>query len=151
MSTILPLAQVKADATGVVQGLQQLLSATISLTSSTQAAHWNVTGPNFSELHQLFGGQYDALFDSQDVLAERIRALRAFAKAECAGTPVLTAPFTASEALTKLLKDREDAIAAFSMVARVARESGDPVTENMLLGMIEEHQKAAWMLRSHLI
>jgi len=147
----LPIAQVSAaDGMSVVSGLQRLLSATISMTSSAQSAHWNVTGPNFSELHSLFGSHYDELFGAQDVLAERMRALRAFPLAECAGTPVLKPPFLASEALTRLLADREGAIVAFKEVARIARESGDTVTENMLLTMIEAHQKAAWMLRSFL-
>jgi len=147
----LPITQVSAsDNIAVTVGLQRLLSATISMTSSALSAHWNVTGPNFSELHELFGDQYAELFASQDVLAERIRALRSFARAECTGTPVLTAPFLASDAITKLLLDREGAIAAFKAVAQIARDSGDTVTENMLLSMIEKHQQQAWMLRSYL-
>lgn len=147
--TTIQIARAASD-TGVIGGLQSLLSSTISLTSSTQSAHWSVTGPDFFQLHAAFGSQYEELFESQDVLAERIRALQGFPKAECAGTPVLTPPFSAQEAVTKLLSDREAAIALFKNVAKAARDSGDTVTENMLLSMIEAHQKAAWMLRSYL-
>lgn len=146
----LPIVSSTAAETSVTAGLQRLLSATISMTSSAQTAHWGVVGPDFFQLHAAFGAQYDELFDSQDVLAERIRALQGFAIAECAGTPTLKPPFSAQEAVGKLLADREGAIEAFKGVASLAKATGDAVTENMLLSMIEAHQKTAWMLRSYL-
>lgn len=150
MATI-DLSSIASNSSPVVKGLQSLLSATISLTSSTQSAHWNFLGANFSSVHAMFGSQYDELFDAQDVLAERIRALRGFPLAECAGTPVLTPPFSAQECLSFILKGREEASAAFKMVAKIARDNGDATTENMLLSFVEAHDKAAWMIRSHMV
>lgn len=134
----------------VIAGLQRLLSATISMVSSAQTAHWGIVGSDFFQLHAVFGAQYDELFDSEDMLAERVRALQGQAISECAGTPTLKPPFTAQEAVGKLLADRETAIVAFKDVAKLARDTGDTVTENMLLSMIEGHQKQAWQLRSYL-
>lgn len=146
----LPISSTKAaDTSVVIEGLQALLSATISLTMTTQSAHWSVVGSDFFELHGAFGGQYDSLFDSQDVLAERIRALKGFPRAELGG-PVLNPPFSAKEAASAVLAGREKAIESFQKVANMSRQAGDTVTENMLLAMIEEHQKVAWMLRSYL-
>lgn len=134
----------------VINGLQRLLSMTISATSSAQTAHWGIVGPDFFQLHAAFGAQYDELFDSQDLIAERVRQLDGQVVAECAGTPTLKPPFTAQEAVSKLLADRDAAIVAFKEVAKLARETGDTVTENFLLGLIEGHQKARWMLKSYL-
>lgn len=149
MATI-DLSSVSPTNPSVINGLQRLVSSTISMVSSVQTAHWGIVGADFFQLHSVFGSQYDELFDSEDVLAERIRALQGQVVSECAGTPTLKPPFTAQEAVNKLLADREAAIVAFKDVAKVAKDTGDTVTENMLLSMIEGHQKAAWMLRSYL-
>jgi len=149
MATI-DLSSVSPSNPSVINGLQRLLSMTISATSSAQTAHWGVVGRDFFPLHAAFGSQYDELFDSEDLIAERIRALQGQVVSECAGTPTLQPPFTAQEAVSKLLADREAAIVAFKEVAKVAKDTGDTVTENMLLSMIEGHQKVAWFLRSYL-
>lgn len=134
----------------VIAGLQRLLSMTISATSSALTAHWCVSGPDFFQLHAAFGAQYEELFESQDSIAERGRALQGMMVAECAGTPTLKPPFTAQEAVRKLLSDREEAVVAFKAVAKLARDTGDTVTENFLLSLTEQHEKTAWFLRSYL-
>jgi starvation-inducible DNA-binding protein len=47
--------------------------------SLTHLAHWNVEGPGFFALHTAFQTQYEELFTAIDVIAERIRALDAYA------------------------------------------------------------------------
>ena len=41
----------------------------------TQGFHWNVVGPQFEPLHELFQEQYTELSKAIDEIAERIRAL----------------------------------------------------------------------------
>ncbi len=140
----------------VIAGLQQLLADTAGLTALTQQAHYNIIGPDFFQLHEIFGSQYESLFDDQDTLAERIRALQGFVKgnladlASQAKTPILNAPFSAQDAVKTLLQAHEAAVESFLIVAALASESEDDTTENMLLTMVEAHQKTAWMLRSYL-
>ena len=61
--------------TDVHSALGQILADTYALAVKTHAAHWNVTGQGFFELHAAFGTQYLALFTAADELAERLRAL----------------------------------------------------------------------------
>src|SRR5690242_20987776 len=66
--------------TPVVKILNMLLSDEYVLLTKTRNYHWNVLGPQFNDLHKFFEGQYDALNEIVDEVAERARQLdgRAF-------------------------------------------------------------------------
>lgn len=55
--------------------LNKLLADEFVLYVKTRNFHWNVETPNFSELHKFFEGQYEALDETIDEVAERARAL----------------------------------------------------------------------------
>ncbi|MGE5339024.1 MAG: Dps family protein, partial [Gemmatimonadota bacterium] len=59
----------------MVDVLNRLLADEFVLYVKTRNFHWNVVGPNFSELHKFFEGQYEQLDGSIDDIAERARAL----------------------------------------------------------------------------
>ena len=67
------------DRAAIAQGLSRLLADTYTLYLTTHNFHWNVTGPMFNTLHTMFMGQYTELWNSTDVIAERIRALGHYA------------------------------------------------------------------------
>ena len=142
----------------VIAALGELLANEIALTQATRGAHWNVVGPNFGPLHALFGEQYDALNDQVDEIAERIRTLggtpatrlAAFAKAatidDSAGDEA-----TAQKMLASLLKGHEAIVVGLrSGAIEVAGKADDKGTEDFLVGMMEAHEKTAWVLRAHL-
>src|SRR5882724_7011621 len=59
----------------VVAILNTLLADEYLLYTKTRNFHWNVTGPQFNDLHKFFEAQYEALDDVIDEVAERVRAL----------------------------------------------------------------------------
>lgn len=59
----------------IAQGLSALLADSYSLYLITHNFHWNVTGPQFNTLHQMFMAQYTEQWNALDLIAERIRAL----------------------------------------------------------------------------
>ncbi len=59
----------------IADGLAKLLADTYSLYLKTHAFHWNVEGPMFNTLHQMFMVQYTELWNALDAIAERIRSL----------------------------------------------------------------------------
>lgn len=137
--------------------LGQLLADTYSLQLKTQYYHWNITGPQFAALHPLLGAQYDAIALAVDEIAERIRSIGHSA-------PGTYREFTA---LSTLKEDKslpadweamvENLTTANEAVARTAREwlpkiqkVGDEGTADLLIRRLQEHEKTAWMLRSHL-
>ena len=59
----------------IAQGLSALLADSYTLYLMTHNFHWNVTGPDFNSLHQMFMVQYTEQWTAIDLIAERIRAL----------------------------------------------------------------------------
>lgn len=63
------------DRKAIAEGLSRLLADSYTLYMKTHNFHWNVTGPMFQTLHVLFMQQYTELWQSLDLIAERIRSL----------------------------------------------------------------------------
>src|SRR6516225_2622073 len=63
----------------VVESLNLVLADSYALMALTHFAHWNVEGPDFFPLHKAFQEQYENLFEAIDEIAERVRALDAYA------------------------------------------------------------------------
>ena len=95
--------------------LNQVLADSYALMSLTHLAHWNVEGPGFFALHTAFQTQYEELFLAIDTIAERIRALDAYALgglgtlATTAGLPEAAAPMAHERAHHASPEDHLDA------------------------------------------
>ena len=63
------------DRTTIAQGLERLLADSCTLYLQTHNFRWNVTGPQFRELHLTFEEHYTELATAVDEIAERIRTL----------------------------------------------------------------------------
>jgi starvation-inducible DNA-binding protein len=140
---------------GVVSLLTGLLADEYVLYTKTRNYHWNVTGPHFNDLHKLFEAQYDALAEVVDEVAERIRALGA-------PTPATLAEFTkqtrlrehpaeypdARTMLAHLLADHEALTRTLRADVETTAGLGDVGTSDFLTGLLEKHEKTAWMLRA---
>jgi starvation-inducible DNA-binding protein len=144
------------DRQAVVEILNRLLSDEYVLLTKTRNYHWNVTGPQFNDLHTFFESQYDALNEVVDEVAERARQLggRAFGTlAEFAKAARLTeqpggAP-AARDMLASLLADHETVIRGLrGDIGPVADRYKDVGTSDFLTGLLEKHEKMAWMLRA---
>ena len=59
----------------IAKELSQLLSESYTLYLKTHKYHWNVTGPMFQTLHQMFETHYNDLALAVDEIAERIRSM----------------------------------------------------------------------------
>ena len=134
-----------------------VLASSFTLMLKSQNFHWNVTGPTFGPLHELFGKQYDELFAALDELAERIRALDEVAPGSFAAygklSTIKDAPNTPpghKAMIAELEKDHETMSALCSALREFADDAGDTATGDLMNGRIEVHDKAAWMLRAHL-
>jgi starvation-inducible DNA-binding protein len=144
------------DRKAVVEILNRLLSDEYVLLTKTRNYHWNVTGPQFNDLHKFFEAQYDELNGLVDEVAERARQLggRAFGTlAEFTKTARLTeqpgASPAAAEMLTSLLADHEAVIRALRAdIGPVGDKHRDVGTQDFLTGLLEKHEKMAWMLRA---
>ena len=141
---------------GVVDALRQVLADSYALMGQTHICHWNVEGPNFFALHTAFEQQYTELFTAVDEIAERIRALDAYAPgglgnlAKLAGTKEIAEKATSAQ-MVKHLADLHGKLIKDAITARdIAADSDDKETEDMMIARIEVHQKTVWMLKAHL-
>jgi starvation-inducible DNA-binding protein len=136
--------------------LQQALTDTYALRLKAQNYHWNITGPHFGSLHALFEVHYDEMAVAVDEMAERIRALGVKAeggiKVYAKKTKIDDGNAAADwETMVKdLVKGHETVIDSVRAVLPAAEAAGDEVTVDMMVGRLTAHEKAAWMLRSHL-
>jgi starvation-inducible DNA-binding protein len=146
------------DRASVVKILNTLLADEYVLYTKTRNYHWNVTGPQFNDLHKFFEAQYEALDDVIDEVAERVRALGGWAHGSLeefrAGARLGEKPGTvpaARDMLATLLADHEAVIRALREdIDTVNDRARDVGTADFLTGLLEQHEKSAWMLRSFL-
>jgi len=140
----------------IAEGLSRLLADSYTLFLKTHNYHWNVTGPMFQTLHTMFEAQYTELFTAVDAIAERIRALGLPAPGSYAEFAKLT-QITEATTVPRAKDMIHDLVKGHETVAKTARsifakaEAGhDEVTVDLLTSRLDIHEKAAWMLRSHL-
>ena len=138
----------------IAAGVSKVLADTFVLYTKTHGYHWNVTGPRFRSLHLMFEEQYTELFNALDDLAERIRALGVFAPAgakqfaDLASLEDDTSVPDAEAMIGNLTADHETMSRSLRAVITQAEEAGDQGTADLLTARLQEHEKAAWMLRS---
>jgi starvation-inducible DNA-binding protein len=142
------------DRKAIAKGLSELLADSYSLYLMTHNFHWNVTGPMFNTLHNMFMTQYTEQWAALDLIAERIRALgepapatyKEFSKltsiAEVSGTP------KALEMVRYLVKAQDATAKTARKLFSLVDKANDQPTADLLTQRIDIHEKTAWMLRS---
>jgi starvation-inducible DNA-binding protein len=144
--------------TALVSILNDLLSDEYVLYTKTRNYHWNVVGPQFNDLHKFFEAQYEALDETIDEVAERARALGGRALGTLAEfakhARLKERPGDVPDArsmLADLLADHESLVRQLRDDLETAMEKHkDAGTSDFLTGLMEKHEKMAWMLRAFL-
>jgi starvation-inducible DNA-binding protein len=138
----------------IAQGLSGLLADSYTLYLMTHNFHWNVKGPMFNTLHQMFMAQYTEQWGALDLIAERIRALGYPAPGTYAEFSKL-ASIKEIEGVPKALEMVQHLVSAQEATARTARKlfaivskADDQPTADLLTQRLDLHEKSAWMLRS---
>ena len=138
----------------IAKGLSALLADSYALYLMTHNFHWNVTGPQFNSLHQMFMNQYTEQWAALDLIAERIRALghpapgtyKEFAKIssvkEVEGVP------KANDMVRHLVSAQETTARTARKLFKLVSDANDQPTADLLTQRLEVHEKTAWMLRS---
>ena len=119
-----------------------------------QNFHWNVEGPLFVQLHDLFETIYTEVYGSIDIFAEQLRALQVYTPASLAKFSMLTKVEDENAVpefhgmLSELLEDSEKMANIFKMVFSMSEAAGDHGLSDFLAGRQDAHKKHSWMLRS---
>jgi len=138
----------------IAAGLSGLLADSYTLYLMTHNFHWNVKGPMFNSLHQMFMTQYTEQWGALDLIAERIRALGYPAPGTYAQF-VQLATIKEVEGVPKAMDMVRHLVSAQEATARTARKllplvdkADDQPTADLLTQRLDVHEKTAWMLRS---
>lgn len=138
--------------------LNQQLADTFDLYSQVKQAHWNVKGPQFIQLHELFDKLAENLEEPVDMLAERITALGGVAL----GTIRLAAQQSRLSELPPddfdgliLVKALADSYAVLAASTRAAideaNENNDAASSDLFTEIVRELDKSLWFLEAHLL
>lgn len=155
MKTTTASTPTKTDS-AVVKALNLLLADSYALMANTHYAHWNVEGPGFFALHQAFEGQYEHLFKAIDDIAERVRALDAYAIgglrnfANESGIEEFKTPVAAKDYVAALIVAHEKTLNDAVALRDAAGAANDLESQDMAIDRIQWHQKTIWMLKSYL-
>jgi starvation-inducible DNA-binding protein len=143
----------------VADELSKILADEYVLSAKTKNAHWNIESKDFYEKHKLFESQYGQLDEIIDSVAERIRVLGHYA-------PGSLAAFLGLTRLTELNREKNDSqgfihelvedheIIIMNLrenIEKFADKLHDAGSSDFITGLMENHEKMAWFLRSHLV
>ena len=143
-----------ADRNEIAQGLKRLLADSYTLYLMTHNFHWNVTGPQFRELHLLFEEQYTELATAVDEIAERIRTLGVIAPgtykqfSELSSIEEVDDIPPAQAMITILRSAHEQVVRTCRAVLSTAQGADDESSAALISDRMRLHEKTAWMLRA---
>ena len=143
--------------TRVIELLNARLADAIDLGAQSKYAHWNVKGPNFIALHELFDKVAEAVEEQVDTIAERVTALGGRAQGTLGmaarATTLRPYPEDIAEGLAHV-DALSAALADYGAKVRAAIESadklGDADTADLFTGLSREVDKYLWFLEAHL-
>ena len=142
----------------VAHSLSNILADEFVLYTKTRKAHWNIEGPDFYNKHKFFEEQYGQLEQITDDVAERIRTLGHYAPATLIEFLELTHLSEQSREPNSSMGFIKDLLADHESILIHLRENingygvalHDMGSSDFITGLMEKHEKMAWMLRAHL-
>ena len=144
------------EANRINQLLQGRLTALIDLELTLKHIHWNVVGPTFIGVHQMIDPQVDAVRLMVDAIAERIATLGVPPR----GTPGALVAERTWDDYSILRATTMEHLGALDVVysgvvsehrsAVKELDDLDLVTQDMLIGQLEQLEEFQWFVRAHL-
>ena len=134
--------------------LKTAFASSYSFVLKAQNFQWNVEGPLFVQLHELFGNIYEEVYGSIDTFAEELRALQVYTPASLQKFSMLSLVQDENEIkdfqsmLRELLTDSEKMAQLYKVVFDMAEANGDHGLADFFAGRQDAHKKHSWMLRS---
>ena len=142
----------------IADQLSKILADEFVLYSKTLNFHWNIEGPDFHSVHVYLETLYEEQQEVVDTVAEKIRMIGHY-------VPATLEKYSELTHLTEKTKGKNDSQSIFAelledheSIIMFLREELKPIADkwqadgisDYLTGLMEQHEKIAWMLRSHL-
>lgn len=136
------------------KSLSDVQASLFVLFQKTWIYHWNVVGPDFQQLHTLFGGQYETMFEEIDTLTEHMRYLgmkpvsTLSRVVEVSQISEADSSIGAMEMVSQLRDDNKKLIEMLTVISEEADDQKQYATSNLVQSLSETHGKFVWQLRS---
>lgn len=141
----------------IAEMLNEVLANSISLRLHAKTAHWNVRGPQFMALHELFDKVAADAAEYSDTIAERVGQMGVLAQ----GTPEVVSKTNSLPAFPntetngdKIVEALSESLAKFIESCREgierAEQMGDPITEDILTEVCRGSELNLWFVESHI-
>jgi starvation-inducible DNA-binding protein len=137
----------------IAGALNALLADSFALYMKTKNFHWHVSGPHFRDYHLLFDEQAEQVFETIDVLAERVRKLGATTLRSISdiarhqrladNDAIYVDP---QDMRAELRDDNQRVIAAMRETHDLCDELNDVATASLLETFIDDTEKRVWFL-----
>jgi len=141
----------------IIEQCNACLADAVDLQLHCKHAHWNVKGPNFIALHQLFDQVNESVEDYIDLIAERAVQLGGIANSTAhVVTPWAHMPENDPQSPSErdYVQSLSGALASFGRIAREAigksNELGDAVSADIFTEISRGVDKWLWMVEAHL-
>jgi len=134
--------------------LSDVQASLFVLFQKTWIYHWDVVGPDFQQLHTLFGGQYETMFEEIDTLTEHMRYLdmkpvsTLTRVVEVSEIKEAKSSINADGMVSDLLDSNKKLIEILTAISEEADSQKQYATSNLVQSLMETHGKFVWMLRS---
>ena len=146
------------DRQAIAGELSKVLADEFVLYSKTLNYHWNIEGPDFHSVHVYLETLYNDQQEIIDNVAEKIRMIGF-------NVPASLKNYSELSQLSEKAISKNDSQSIFlellhdhETIIKHLREEIKPIADNYnaagisdyITGLMEQHEKTAWMLRSHL-
>jgi starvation-inducible DNA-binding protein len=137
----------------ITEAINPLIADAFALYIKTKNFHWHLAGSHFRDYHLLFDEQAEAIFESIDILAERVRRI--------GGTTIRSISHIGQ--LQTIEDDNDEFVLAGEMVRRLMQDNAhmaemqraaiaicdqhrDPATSNALQEILDQTERRTWFL-----
>jgi starvation-inducible DNA-binding protein len=155
----MPIALDEKVCAASIENLNQLLADTMTLRDLYKKHHWQASGPIFYQIHLLFDRHFEEQVGLVDQIAERIQMLGGLSLAmasDVAETTLIPRPPRGREEvpvqISRLLEAHEIILKEARAMARIAADSGDDGTNDLLVSsVVRTNEMQVWFLAEHVV
>lgn len=151
LATVTDLTAEEVEA--VTNAVNPLIADAFALYVKTKNFHWHLFGPHFHDYHLLFDEQADAIFESIDIMAERVRKIGGMTIRSISHIAKLQSieddnddNVSAPEMLKRLLRNNENMAKKIRSAIAVCDKNRDSATSNQLQDILDKTERRKWFL-----
>ena len=137
----------------IIRAVNPLIADAFAPYVKTKNFHWHLAGPHFRDYHLLFDEHAEAIFDSIDIMAERVRKI--------GGTTIRSISHigqiqtieddnndfvSAGEMVRRLLDDNAHVAKSIREAISVCDRNRDLATSNSLQDILDKTERRVWFL-----